>query len=122
MQEIMREFQEFVSTRPATANEVSRIKLNRTRSLPGSYSTNRGFLASIISSDGFNLPFDYGESKAARIADVTLPGVNDRAVTMIDPDALTWVVVGDLTLIEEDIRGLEFGEVEVWDPFGNKLR
>jgi len=122
MQEIMREFREFVGTRPATSNEVDRIKLNRTRSLPGSFSTNRGFLASIINSDGFALPFNYGESKAARIAAVTLTGVNNRATSMIDPDALTWVVVGDLDVIEQDIRDLGYGDVEVWDPYGNTLR
>jgi zinc protease len=122
MREIMREFREFISTRPATVTEVDRIKLNRARSLPGSYSTNRGFLASIISSDGFGLPFDYGESKAERIAAVTLEGVNSRAMAMFDPDALMWLIVGDLALVEQSVRDLGFGDVEVWDPYGNKLR
>ncbi|MEJ2127627.1 MAG: pitrilysin family protein [Woeseiaceae bacterium] len=46
MQEIMRELEEFVSARPPTADEVERVRLNRVRSLPGAYSSNRGFLAS----------------------------------------------------------------------------
>ncbi|MCH8099680.1 MAG: insulinase family protein [Proteobacteria bacterium] len=122
MMEIMREFEEYVSTRPATSNEIERIKLNRTRSLPGSFSTNAGFLASIIFSDSYGLPFDYAESSAARIESVTVEGVNNRARMSIDPSKLIWVVVGDLEKIEAKVRSLDYGEVEVWDAYGNKLR
>lgn len=122
MMEIMREFEEYVSTRPATSNEIERIKLNRTRSLPGSFSTNAGFLASIIFADSYGLPFDYAESSAARIESVTVEGVNNRARMSIDPSKLIWVVVGDLKKIEAKVRSLDYGEVEVWDAYGNKLR
>ena len=122
MMEIMREFEEYVSTRPATLDEIERIKLNRTRSLPGSFSTNAGFLASIIFSDSYGLPFDYAESSAARIGSVTVEGVNKRARMSIDPSKLIWIVVGDLEKIEAKVRSLDYGEVEVWDAYGNKLR
>ena len=122
MQEIMREFGEFVSVRPATANEVDRAKLNRTRSLPGYFATNRGFLSNIIRSDSYGLPFDYDESAAARIAAVTVEGVNGRAKDIIDTSTLTWLITGDLEKIEDSVRALDYGEVEVWDAFGNKLR
>jgi len=122
MMEIMREFEEYVSTRPATLDEIERIKLNRTRSLPGSFSTNAGFLASIIFADSYGLPFDYAESSAARIESVTVEGVNKRARMSIDPSKLIWIVVGDLEKIEAKVRSLDYGEVEVWDAYGNKLR
>ena len=122
MQEILKELAGYVGDQPATAHEVDRIKLNRTRSLPGSYATNAGFLGAIISSDAYGLPFDYAESAADRIAAVTTDGVVERARSVIDADRLTWVVVGDLELIEEDVRALGFGEVEVWNAFGEKLR
>ena len=79
MQEIMREYREFVTTRPATDDEVQRVKINRTRSLPGTFATNRGFLASIITSDSYGLPFDYAETRAERIEAVTTAAVNRRA-------------------------------------------
>ena len=122
MIEIRREFEEFVSTRPATDEEIDRIKLNRTRSIPGSFATNSGFLSSIISSDSYDLPYDYAESAASRIESVSVEGVNQRAQSVIDPDRLTWVIVGDLEKIEDKVRSLEYGEVEIWDAFGNKLR
>jgi zinc protease len=122
MQEIMKEFDEFVTTRPATDTEVSRVKINRMRSLPGTFSTNRGFLASIMTSDSFGLPFDYAETRAERIDSVTTDDVNERARSVIDPRKLTWVIVGDLAQIEDKVRSLQYGEVEVWDAFGNRVR
>jgi zinc protease len=122
MQEIRRELEEFVSSRPATDEEVDRIKLNRSRSLPGTYSSNRGFLSSIVTSDSYGLPFDYAEGFAERLNAVDLDQVNARARALIDADALTWVIVGDLDEIEAKVRSLGYGEVEVWDGFGNRVR
>jgi zinc protease len=122
MQEIMREYEELVTTRPATDTEVARVKINRTRSLPGTFATNRGFLASIIGSDSYGLPFDYAEGRAARLDAVTTDAVNERARSTIDPARLTWVVVGDLGQIEDKLRSLDYGDVEVWDAFGNRVR
>jgi zinc protease len=122
MQEIMREYEDFVSSRPATDEEVDRVKLNRTRSLPGTFATNRGFLSSIISSDSYGLPFDYAETRAERIGAVTTEDVNESALGVIDPAKLTWVVIGDLAQIEDKVRSLEYGDVEVWDAFGNRVR
>ena len=122
MQEIRREFEAFAGDRPATAAELDRVKLNRTRSLPGSFSTNRGFLGSIITSDGYGLPFDYAENYPDRVEAVALDGVVSRARDIIEPARLTWVVVGDLDTFEDDVRALGWGDVEVWDAFGNRLR
>lgn len=122
MQEIRREFEEFLADNPATELEVERIKLNRTRSLPGTFSTNGGFLGSMIASASYGLPFDYAESSAKRVSAVTLADVHEAANSTIDPSILTWLVVGDLAEIEESVRALNYGEVEVWDAFGNRVR
>lgn len=122
MQEIRREFVEFVTDRPANENEVNKVKSNRTRSLPGSFSTNRGFLSSIVASDSYGLPFNYAEKRGERIEAVTVDGVAARARSIMIPDKLTWVVVGDLEKIEAAVRALQYGAVEVWDAFGERLR
>ena len=122
MVEVQRELDEFVSSRPATDGEIARIKLNQVRSLPGSFATNNGFLSSIISSDSYQLPFDYAESSADRIEAVTLESIHAAAKDIVDSSKMTWVVVGDLEKIEESVRALELGEIEVWDAFGQPLR
>lgn len=121
MREIMAELEGYTGDAPATNTEVERVKLNRTRSLPGSFATNNGFLGSIVNSDAYGLPFDHAEGAADRIAAVTAEGVGERARRVIDPARLTWVVVGDLAVIEEEVRALGYGDVEVWNAFGEVL-
>ena len=41
---------------------------------------------------------------------------------MIHPDALTWVIVGDLSKIEAPVRALNLGEVHVIDADGNPAK
>ena len=118
MREILEELEGYTGDVPATATEVERVKLNRTRSLPGSFATNAGFLSSIENSDAYGLPFDHAERAADRIAAVTTDGVAERARNVIDTSKLTWIVVGDLEKIEEDVRALGYGEVEIWNAFG----
>ncbi len=122
MVEIRRELEEFLTTNLATELEVERIKLNRTRSLPGTFATNGGFLSSIITSDSYGLPYDYAESSAERVAAVTVDAVVESARETIDPEKLTWLIVGDLKEIEASVRALNYGDVEVWDAFGERLR
>jgi hypothetical protein len=55
------------------------------------------------------------------------PGTSNLALAMISEgirtrDALTWVVVGDLAVIEPGIRKLDWGEVRVLDADGTVLR
>ena len=38
------------------------------------------------------------------------------------PDALTWVIVGDLAKIEKPVRALNLGEVQVLDADGKVVR
>ena len=76
----------------------------------------------MMTSDNFGLPLDYAETAADRINAVTLDAVNERAKETLHPDDLTWVVIGDLDKIEEGVRALGYGAVEVWDGFGNRLR
>jgi len=41
---------------------------------------------------------------------------------LVHPDALTWIVVGDLAKIEPAVRKLNFGEVKVLDADGKEIR
>jgi hypothetical protein len=37
---------------------------------------------------------------------------------LVHPEALTWIVVGDLATIEANVRALDLGEVTVLDTDG----
>lgn len=59
---------------------------------------------------------------AASVGSAALPacaGVN--VAKGIDPQALTWVIVGDLSKIEQPVRSLGLGEVSVIDADGRPV-
>ena len=43
------------------------------------------------------------------------------ATQIVKPDALTWVIVGDLAKIEAGVRALNLGEVQVVDADGRPV-
>ena len=45
-----------------------------------------------------------------------------QAATTLDPDKLVWVVVGDLKQVEQPVRSLELGPVQVIDADGNPVK
>ena len=57
---------------------------------------------------------------AAHLKSLTTDEVN-AAAKAIDPKALTWVVVGDLSKIEQPIRALDLGTVTVIDADGRPV-
>jgi zinc protease len=47
--------------------------------------------------------------------------INDAAKSVIHPDHLIWIVVGDRAKIEAGIRATGIGELHVIDPDGNPV-
>jgi zinc protease len=121
IQELHRELSEFIGERPATADEVDKIRNNRIRGLPGSYETAAAVLGAIGSIVSYGWPDDHVLREQDRIEAMTVEQVH-AASTMLDVDALTWVIVGDLAKIEAPVRQLGLGEVTVLDADGRPLR
>jgi predicted Zn-dependent peptidase len=70
----------------------------------------------------YDRPDDWVRTLKARTEAQTVESVNAAARSVIRPSAMTWVVVGDLSKIEKDIRALGIGEVRVLDADGKVLR
>ena len=70
----------------------------------------------------YDRPDDYVQTLKSRIEAQTDAAVGAAAKEVIRPDALTWIVVGDLTKIEQPVRDLKIGEVKVIDADGNVVR
>ncbi len=118
LQEMVREIGEYASGKaPATQAEVDKVKASEIRGLPGSYETARAVLGEIGDIVEYGRPDDYVARNAAEIKALT-PEQVSAAAKGIDPSALTWVVVGDLSKIEQPIRALGLGEVTVIDADG----
>ena len=122
MAEFRKEIVDYVTTRPITQEEFDRDQQARVRSYPAGFDNGNAFLGSMQGSATYGLPYDHAAKGASRLEAVTREEAEAYATEIIDPSKLSWVVVGDLSLIEEDVRALGYGDVEVWDVYGNKLR
>jgi predicted Zn-dependent peptidase len=122
IKEVQREIADYASGKAAiTDAEVKRIQAITVRSLPGSYEVGRSVMSTIASNNRFGRPDDYVMVRKARIEAMT-PASVQAAAKAIHPEAMTWVIVGDLAKIEAGIRALGIGEVKVIDADGKILR
>jgi len=69
----------------------------------------------------FGWPLDYWRTYPDAVRALTLEDVNAAAREVLHPDRLVWVVVGDRSRIEDEIRQLELGPVYLIDTEGNLL-
>jgi zinc protease len=122
LRELRREFDEYVSTRAATADEVARVIANDVRALPGSFETAAAVRSAVTGILLYDRPDDWVRTLKARTEAQTAESVNAAARSVIRPSAMTWVVVGDLSKIEQGIRELGIGQVSVLDADGNVVR
>ena len=122
LKELQREIGEYASGKaPPKPEEVSKIQSTEIRGLPGSYETAGAVLGTLAGIVRYGRPDDYVFKRKAEIEGLT-PDQVKAAARSIDPDALTWVVVGDLKQIEKPVRALKFGEVTVVDADGKPVR
>lgn len=119
--ELNKEISEYIGDRPATQAELDRIVRNRISSLPGQFETANAVLGSLLSNDRFGRGNDYVPNLKGRYEALNVDAVKAQAKAAINPGKLTWVIVGDRAQIEDKVRSLGLGDVEVWDINGNKL-
>jgi len=121
MTEIRKELRDLLGSKPADAAELKFTKDSIAISLPGNNETSTEIAGSWGEIVIFGLKDSYWNDFVGDLIALTPAQVNASAAKLIHPDALTWVVVGDLAKIEKSVRALNFGEVTVIDPDGKPL-
>jgi predicted Zn-dependent peptidase len=120
--EILRESKALIGSKPLGHDEIEKIKVGDVRSLPGEYQTTGAVLGALGGITLYGRPDDYVQTLKPRIEAQTDAAVQAAAKEIVHPDALTWVVVGDLSKIEAGVRALKLGEVKVIDADGKVVR
>lgn len=121
MAELHRELTDIRGDRPPDADEIEKVKAERTLSLPGRWETGGAVLDSIEDIVRFRLTDDHWDTYADRVRGLDAAAIRQAAVDIVRPDALVWVVVGDRAKIEASIRELGLGELVLLDADGNPL-
>lgn len=122
MVEIYKELTDFVSTRPPTMEEFTKVQTNRILSLPGGWETMSALGGSISNMIQYGLSDDYYQNYATTIKDLKLANILESSKQVLKPSNLVWVIVGDRSQIEEGIRELEFGEIQFINMDGEVLQ
>ena len=120
--EVLKEARAVIGDRPLTADEIAKIKDQRIRALPGSYETTSAVLGAISGIVQYDRPDDYVQTLKSRLEAVTPAAAETAIKEIISPEAMTWVIVGDLGKIEAPVRALKLGDVQVIDADGNAVK
>jgi len=103
-----------VHTQPLTNDELNHAKSSLIRSLVSDFESTDGINTQMSNLWLFQLPSDYFSKLPARIAEVSSTDAQKAAANYIRPKNMLLVVVGDKSKIEESLRNLKLGPVEIW--------
>ncbi|HWD99215.1 MAG TPA: pitrilysin family protein, partial [Bryobacteraceae bacterium] len=120
--EMNKELHDFGGARPVTDAELEAAIANRTLKLPGSRESLRSVEGTVEEMVEYGYPDDYFDTYAAKVRKLRPADINDVARSVIHPDHLIWIVVGDRAKIEAGIRAASIGELHVIDPDGNPVQ
>ena len=121
LEEIKKELDGITGTRPATEAELELVRRGEVLTLSDRFETNGAMVGYLQYVDRFDRPVNWIETLPDRYASIS-PGRVTEVSSLLDPEAMTWVIVGDLSRIEDDVRALGLGPVEVRAPDGSIVR
>ena len=113
MAEIVKEYSDYLSTKPITQDELAKGKASKTLRLPGQFETLGALKGGVSGIVTYDRDLDYLDQLPALLDEPSLTQVQAKAQKYIKPNQWTWLIVGDLSKIEEPIRALDLGEVKV---------
>jgi zinc protease len=113
---------DLTGARQPTEKEIRFAKDTLVRSLPGANETSSQVAASYADILTYGLPDTYLNDFVGEVEALTPPQLQAAGAELVHPEALTWIVVGDLAAIETNVRALGLGEIKVLDTDGHVVR
>jgi zinc protease len=121
LKELVREYKGVAGERQITGPELKFAQDNRTLRLPGSFETAGQLGGAYTTILQYGLPDDYYNTYTEKALALTPEQANTLAARSFLTDRLVWVVVGDMSKVEKDVRALNLGEVRRIDADGKAL-
>ncbi|MDP7578731.1 MAG: hypothetical protein QGF12_04225, partial [SAR202 cluster bacterium] len=111
--ETLKEYSGIKGDRPVTINEYNNARDGIFRAFPSMFETQGQLMQQLIRLVAFSLPHDYYSTYLDSLKAVTLKKINQVAAKCIDNSNLTILVVGDRSIIEQDLREVGIPIVQV---------
>ncbi len=111
IEEMLSEFVGMTGRRPATAEELEKVKHQQILELPGAFETMSaiGNLCSDLLQQ--RLPLDFYDTYVSRILALTTADIESCAKSLLDPQRMIWLVVGNAAELEPGLAKLGIGEI-----------
>lgn len=109
--EVKKEIADVAGNRPVTGEEFESIMRNMTLRLPGRFETLSSLEGAAIDLINYNLPNDYWSKYSTNMRGLTESQLAAAGKKFVQPDEIIWLIVGDISKIENGIRSLDYGEV-----------
>ncbi len=119
MTEIRKEISEFTSTRPATSEELEKVKTNQVLKLPGQWETNSSVNSSVRNLIRYDLPDDYYQKYDQNVRNLSVDDIRKVSNEVVQPEKVNWFMVGDRAEIINKLDELGFDNIIEIDADGN---
>lgn len=119
--EFMKELRGIVGSRPITDEELTTAKDALVQRLPGTFASVASINSAITTLWTQNLPDDYYQQYAKRIAAITKDDVRRVAKQYVTVDNLAIVIVGDRSVIEGPLKATGIAPIVLYDIEGNPM-
>jgi len=113
--EIDREVRDIFGPRPPSAKELEECRSSLVRGFPQTFETYDGIAGQLAQIVTYGLPLSEWDSYASRVMRTTDAEAEAAGARWLDADKIVYVIVGDLSKIEEPLRALNLGEIKVLD-------
>lgn len=112
MVEIDKELRGSLGSVPLSDEEIEKAKKRQTLQLPGQFETQRAVLSALREQVVYGFPPDYYQAYPAKVHALTRETLEAAGQSFVDPDRITWVVVGDRKKVRKEIEALGWTTVE----------
>jgi zinc protease len=109
--EILNEVSGITGGRPVSEEELEKVKQQQIFELPGSFETMNSVGTLFGDLLQLGLPLDYYNSYVGRVLSLQVADIEAAARSLLCPDQMLWMVVGDRAAVEKPLRDLGIGEI-----------
>ena len=107
VKEIITELSGYLQTKGTTAEELTRVINGNVRRLPGSFETSGAVFGGVINIINLGRPDDYYERLPDKYTSMTAADIDAAGRAKIDVSKLTYVIVGDASVVKPQLDQLE---------------
>lgn len=122
IKEMLTEMETMTASNPISKDELSKVIEPDLKTMARLVESTHSIMTSLVDNYLLDRAYDYPETEQARLRALDVKNVNLAAQSYLKTDDLVWMVVGDLSEFEDELRAAKLGDVEVYDLDGKRVR